>query len=165
MGIVRRTTEARLVFLGEGEERPKLVALAHQLGINSCVSFLGEVANPLPYMKKAAVLALSSIVEALPTVLIEALAVGLPIVATDCPTGPREILCDGAYGDLVPVSDSAALAAALLRVLGRSQRNPVPEEALVRFQHDHVIGKYLAILGLNGEIQGACLHDGIGATE
>jgi glycosyltransferase involved in cell wall biosynthesis len=77
----------------------------------------GDVPNPLPYMKWAAVLALSSVMEALPTVLIEALAVGLPIVATDCPTGPREILCDGTYGTLVPVGDGAALAEALMRVL------------------------------------------------
>lgn len=164
MAIVRRTTNARLVFLGDGEERAMLVSLAQQLHLESCVSFLGEVANPLPYMKRASVLGLSSIVEALPTVLIEALAVGLPIVATDCPTGPREVLRDGAYGSLVPVGDSAALAEALLRVLGQSQRSSVPEEALLRFQHDHVIRKYLAILGLNEKIQRPCFHAGIGAT-
>src|SRR5579862_1413243 len=165
MAIVRRTTNARRVFLGEGEERPNLVPLVQQLHLESCVSFLGEVANPLPYMKAAAVLALSSIVEALPTVLIEALAVGLPIVATDCPTGPREILCDGAYGNLVPVGDYAALAEALLQVLGQYQRPQVPKEALARFQHDQVITQYLTILGLNREIQQPCLHAGIGSTQ
>ncbi len=164
MAILRQTTNARLVFLGDGGERARLVSLVQQLHLESCVSFLGEVANPLPYMKRASVLGLSSIVEALPTVLIEALAVGLPVVATDCPTGPREILRDGAYGSLVPVGDSAALAEALLRVLGQSQRPSVPEEALLRFQHDHVIRKYLAILGLNEKIQRPCFHTGIGAT-
>jgi glycosyltransferase involved in cell wall biosynthesis len=150
VAIVRRTTNARLVFLGDGEERGNLVALARQLDVDSCVSFLGDVPNPLPYMKGAASLALSSVVEALPTVLIEALAVGLPIVATDCPTGPREILRDGAYGTLVPVGDSAALAEALLRVLQRPCPPSIPCEALARFGHDHVIGKYLAMLGVAG---------------
>ena len=153
MAIVRRTTNARLVFLGDGEERGNLVALARHLDIDSSVSFLGDVSNPLPYMKWAASLALSSVVEALPTVLIEALAVGLPIVATDCPAGPREILCDGTYGTLVPVGDSAALAEALLRVLGWPHRIASPDEAIARFRYDHVIGKYLAMLGVTDSTQ------------
>jgi len=153
MAIVRRTTNARLVFLGDGEERGNLVALARHLDIDSSVSFLGDVSNPLPYMKWATSLALSSVVEALPTVLIEALAVGLPIVATDCPTGPREILCDGAYGTLVPVGDSAALAEALMRVLGWPHRTAIPDEALARFRYDHVIGKYLGMLGVTDSTQ------------
>src|ERR1035438_8180676 len=128
MAIVRRTTNARLVFLGDGEERGNLVALVRQLYLESCVSFLGDVPNPLPYMKRAAALALSSVEEALPTVLIESLAVGLPVVATDCPSGPREILRDGAYGTLVPVGDSAALAEALLRVLQRPLRPAIRSE-------------------------------------
>jgi glycosyltransferase involved in cell wall biosynthesis len=153
IAIVRRTTNARLVFLGDGEERGNLVALVRQLDLESCVSFLGDVPNPLPYMKRAAALALSSVEEALPTVLIESLAVGLPVVATDCPSGPREILRDGAYGTLVPVGDSAALAEALLRVLQHPRRPSIPDEALAPFRHDHVIGKYLAILGVNGNTQ------------
>jgi glycosyltransferase involved in cell wall biosynthesis len=94
---------------------------------------------------------LSSVEEALPTVLIEALAVGLPIVATDCPSGPREILRDGAYGTLVTVGDSAALAEGLLRVLKQPLRPSIPDEALAPFQHDHVVREYLSILGLNGD--------------
>ena len=146
MAIVRRTTNARLVFLGDGEERGNLVALARHLDLDSSVSFLGDVSNPLPYMKWAASLALSSVVEALPIVLIEALAVGLPIVATVCTTGPREILCDGDDGALVPVGDSAALAEALMRVLQRASASGHSREALTRFGHDHVIDKYLAVL-------------------
>lgn len=147
--ILRRSTSARLVFLGDGEERGALEALTRQLGLEESVTFLGNVSNPIPYMKRAKMLALSSIVEALPTVLIEALAVNLPIVATDCPTGPREILCDGAYGSLVPVGDSERMAQSMLDVLRVPIAPVIPEQALQRFEHDYVIEQYLGILGMD----------------
>lgn len=144
---LRGRIEAKLVFLGSGEEQSTLTQIARNLAIDGDVEFLGDVANPLPYMKAAKVLALSSKVEALPTVLIEALALGLPIVATDCPTGPREILDGGAYGTLVPVGDDAKLADALFDVLSRPRTPPAPQEALFRFQHDRVLDQYLALAG------------------
>jgi glycosyltransferase involved in cell wall biosynthesis len=147
--ILRHSIDARLVFLGDGEERTALETLAHDLGVESSVSFLGNVPNPLPYMKRAKVLALSSVVEALPTVLIEAMAMNLPIVATDCPTGPREILCDGTYGALVPVGDSEGMAESLLGVLQTASTQMIPQRALERFQQDHVIEQYLAIMGVS----------------
>jgi glycosyltransferase involved in cell wall biosynthesis len=147
--ILRRSIDARLVFLGNGEERTALTALTQELGLEASVSFLGNVANPLPYMKRAKALALSSVVEALPTVLIEALAMNLPIVATDCPTGPREILCDGAYGTLVPVRNSERMARAILNVLRAAIAPVIPERALERFQHDRVIEQYLAVMGVD----------------
>jgi glycosyltransferase involved in cell wall biosynthesis len=150
LALVRNRLDARAVFLGDGEERDRLLTLARELNVESAVRFLGSVSNPLPYMKRAAVLALSSVVEALPTVLIEALAVGLPIVATDCPTGPREILCDGAFGSLVPVGDSQRLAETLIRMLKYQRRTVVPEEALARFRQDRVIGEYLQLMGFSG---------------
>jgi glycosyltransferase involved in cell wall biosynthesis len=122
--------------------------LARDLGIEASVKFLGSVENPLPYMKVAKVLALSSLEEGLPTVLIEALAVGLPIVSTDCEAGPREILRDGAYGTLVPVGDSSGMADAILNVLRGSQLPKIPQEALDRFQRDRVIDQYLGIMGI-----------------
>jgi len=148
---VRRKIDARLVFLGDGEERANLAALTRHLGLESSVTFLGNVSNPLPYMKRAVVLGLSSTVESLGNVLIEAMAVGLPVVATDCPTGPREILCDGTYGTLVSVGDSLALADALLAVLESKTHPAIPEEALARFRYDHVIGQYLALLGIKDD--------------
>src|ERR1019366_6694580 len=147
--ILRRKVDARLVFLGDGEERKNLEALTQQLRLETSVSFFGNVANPLPYMKRAKVLALSSVVEALPTVLIEALAMNLAIVATDCPTGPREILCDGVYCTLVPAGDSERLADALLDRLRDPSYPVIPEKALERFQHDHVIEQYLEIMGVD----------------
>jgi glycosyltransferase involved in cell wall biosynthesis len=145
--LLRQSIDARLVFLGDGEERRTLEALTRELGLEASVSFLGNVENPLPYMKRANVLALPSVVEALPTVLIEALAMNLPIVATDCPTGPREILCDGAYGILVPVADSKAMAQSILDVLRAPSAPVIPERALEPFQHDHVLEQYMVLLG------------------
>ena len=97
-------------------------------------------------MRRAQVLALSSMVEALSSVLIEALGMNLPIVATDCPTSPREILCDGLYGKLVPVGDPEAMAHALCGVLRRGGRPAHPPEALSRFQEDRVVEQYLQLV-------------------
>lgn len=154
---VRKGTNARLVFLGDGEEREHLATLARRLEIETSVEFLGNVANPLPYMKHSTVLALSSIVEALPTVLIEALAIGLPVVATDCPSGPREVLCNGAYGTLVPVGDSYALAEALLASLATPNPRSVPEQVLQRFAHDTAMANYLDVLGFHDHVKAASL--------
>ncbi len=147
--ILRRSVNVHLVFLGDGEERAALEVLTQELKLETSVSFLGNVANPLPYMTRAKVLALSSVVEALPTVLIEALAMNLPIVATDCPTGPREILCDGAYGRLVPVGNSERIAESLLDVLRSEDASIIPQRALERFQQDHVIEQYSAVMGVS----------------
>lgn len=152
--ILCRNIDARLVFLGDGEEHKALEVLTQELGLQTSVSFLGNVANPLPYMKRAKVLALSSVVEALPTVLIEALAMNLPIVATDCPTGPREILCDGAYGVLVPVGDSERVAESILEVLRAPSARVIPEQVLERFQQEKVIEQYLAVIGVDAARHG-----------
>ena len=114
---VREWRPARLVILGEGEHRGRLEALAANLGLAAHVSFTGFVANPLAYMARAGVFVLSSRWEGLGNVLIEALACGCPVVSTDCPSGPAEILEGGEYGRLVAVGDPAALAAAILATL------------------------------------------------
>ncbi|UCE86301.1 MAG: glycosyltransferase [Deltaproteobacteria bacterium] len=114
---VRRQRRARLLLLGEGEERASLEALARDLSLGEDVRMPGFAANPYPYMSRAAVFVLSSAWEALPTALIEALACGTRVVSTDCPSGPREILQDGRYGALVETRDEAALAGAILAAL------------------------------------------------
>ena len=111
--VVRRKHDVRLMILGEGEDRPQLESLIVELGLADCVALPGFEANPYAYMAWAALFVLSSISEALPTALIEAMAVGTPVVATDCKCGPREVLQDGRFGALVPVGDVAALAAAI----------------------------------------------------
>ena len=121
---VRRARLARLVIFGQGTSDAKtarsvtaLQALAGELGVADDVALPGFVANPFAYMARAAVFALSSINEGLPGVLIQAMACGCPVVSTDCPSGPAEILAGGRYGRLVPPGDDAALAAAILATL------------------------------------------------
>lgn len=109
--------DARLVILGEGNQRESLEALAEALGIGSDVAFPGYVENPYAYMAHAAAFVLSSRWEGLVGVLIEAMACGCPVVSTDCPSGPAEILKGGTLGPLVPVGDHGALGEAILAVL------------------------------------------------
>ncbi len=142
---LRKSVNCRLMFLGDGEERGNLKSLARELGAETDVLFAGNVPNPLPYMRRAAALVLTSTCEALPTVLIEALAVGVPIVATDCPVGPREILVDGTYGTLVPVGKPDAIARAIKSVL-QSPRPQLSKDSLQRFEHGTAVQAYLDLL-------------------
>ncbi len=121
---LRASRTARLLILGEGEQRPALVQQARALGVEAAVDLPGAVANPYAYMGRASVLALSSRFEGLPTVLIEALACGTPVVSTACPAGPAEILDHGRWGRLVPVGDAAALATALAATLDEAPAGP-----------------------------------------
>lgn len=114
---VRRRRDARLVILGEGPERGTLEKTARELGIADDVHMPGFATNPAAWMKRAAVFVLSSGWEGFPNVLLEALAAGCPVVSTDCPSGPCEVLADGEYGRLVPVGDHAAMADAIVETL------------------------------------------------
>ncbi len=114
---VRQLRPCRLVILGWGPDRPQLESLVKELGVQDDVDLPGYIENPYAYMRRAAVFALSSAWEGLPTVLIEAMAVGIPVVSTDCKSGPEEILDHGNYGILTSVGDSSALAEAVLAVL------------------------------------------------
>ena len=107
----------RLLILGEGGERTELETLARELGITDDVALPGFVENPYAYLSRSAVFVLSSLYEGLSNVIIEALALGTPVVSTDCRSGPREILEGGALGRLVPVRDPEALATAIGRAL------------------------------------------------
>lgn len=146
---VRCIRQVRLLILGEGEERPHLERLVHEAGLGGDVELPGFVANPFSFMKRAAVFVLSSRWEGLPTVLIEALALGTPVVATDCPSGPAEILEGGKWGRLVPMGDVDAMAEAILRSLDEGSPPPGVQGRMVeRFGLDAVVGQYLDVLGL-----------------
>jgi glycosyltransferase involved in cell wall biosynthesis len=116
----------RLIIAGEGAALDELRELVTRLELDDVVDLPGYVENVYAYLGHADVFALSSIREGLPTVLIEALACGTPVVSTDCPSGPREILDDGAFGPLVPVGDPQALAVALEETLS----DPLPPSTL-----------------------------------
>lgn len=107
----------RLILLGDGPQRDDLTALAAELGIAQRIDLPGFVVDPTPYLHRADVLALSSVAEGFGNVIVEALACGTPVVATDCPHGPAEILGAGHFGRLVPMRDPAALAAAITKTL------------------------------------------------
>jgi glycosyltransferase involved in cell wall biosynthesis len=144
--LLRNRRRVRLLILGEGETRQELERLADELEVTEDVSMPGFVANPYACMARAGALAVSSRSEALPTGLIEALACGCPVVSTDCPTGPTEILAGGLYGPLVPVGDAAALAQALDGVL----EHPPARELLTSRAHDFSVDRsldsYLALM-------------------
>jgi len=145
--LVRRELPARLVILGEGEERPRLEALVKELGLEDDVALPGFVENPYAYMSRAAVFVLSSAWEGLPNVLIQAMACGCPVVSTDCPSGPAEILENGKYGPLVPAGDITALALAITSILS-SERDLIPDIALRAkdFESNNAIESYLGLL-------------------
>lgn len=142
---VRRRRPARLLILGEGDDRPALEALVAELGLAADVALPGFRDSALAYMAGSAVFVLSSSWEGLPTVLIEALAAGTRVVSTDCPSGPREILQDGRLGTLVPVGDVPALAAAILDALAQP-RGGVPPDALTPYTRDAAVDHYLRLL-------------------
>jgi glycosyltransferase involved in cell wall biosynthesis len=142
---MRRKKSARLLILGEGSERPRLEALVREHALAADVQLPGFDANPYRYLARGALFVLSSAWEGLPSVLIEALACGLRVVATDCPSGPREILRGGRYGELVPVGDSVALADAIENALSGPTARP-PEEAWRPYGIEAVLDRYEQIL-------------------
>jgi glycosyltransferase involved in cell wall biosynthesis len=142
---LRKSQSTRLLILGEGEERARLEALVSRLGLERDVSLPGFVSNPYPYMARSALFVLSSRWEGLPTVLVEAMFLRTPVVATDCPSGPREILGGGRYGQLVPVDDPGALAQAIHNSLANHVPSP-PAESWKPFELDFVTDKYLNML-------------------
>ena len=108
--------QQHLLIIGDGELRDSLTKLCNDLGLNQHVHFLGHRANPFPYVKSASSFILSSIWEGFGLSLLEALALGKPAIATDCPSGPAEILGHGEFGMVVQVGDAARLAQAMLQM-------------------------------------------------
>jgi glycosyltransferase involved in cell wall biosynthesis len=137
-------SDHRLVVLGEGELRDDLLALADELGIRERVDLPGFTTNPYPSFAHADVLVLSSRYEGLPTVLIEALPFTCGIVATDCPSGPREILDHGRWGSLVPCGEPVALADAIRAEI--NARRTRPHDAWKRYEVAYAVERYIALL-------------------
>ena len=148
---VRNRRPVRLLILGEGEDRSALEALVKDRGLTDCVALPGFVDNPYVYMRRAQLLALSSNWEGLPTVLIEALACGCPVVSTDCPSGPSEILDAGTYGRLVPMGDENALAEAIIHSLDNPHSAEFSQERIRQFTIDYATDEYAKVLQISPE--------------
>ena len=144
MLLTRR--RARLIVLGKGSQLSALLSQAEELGIREHVDFPGFVANPYSFMARADLFVLSSRVEGLPTVLVEAMACGCPVVSTDCPFGPAEVLEGGRLGELVPVGDARALADAMDRALNTSPSGDLLRARAGFFGVDRAVDRYEALL-------------------
>ncbi|WNZ44599.1 glycosyltransferase [Leptolyngbya boryana CZ1] len=143
---VRATRPARLMILGEGEQRALLEERIRQLGLEQDVALPGFVENPYAYMAASAVFVLSSKFEGFGNVVAEALACGVPIVATDCPSGPAETLAAGKYGKLVKIADPAEMATAILDTLDRSIDSTLLKQRSLDFERDRIVDQYLTFV-------------------
>ncbi len=141
--------DLKLIILGEGEERKKLEQLIKELNIEDSVDMPGFATNPYRYMANSDVYVLSSRWEGLPNTLIEAMVCGTPVVSTNCPSGPSEILENGKYGKLVPVGDVDALAKAIKETL----KNPISPDILQKratyFSVERAVNEYLRLIESN----------------
>lgn len=128
--LVRKEVACRLVIIGDGKRKDRLIELAQSLSVVEYVQLLGFIDNPYPYMKAASLFVLSSNREGSPNVLVEAMATGTPVVSTDCPSGPQEILKQGEYGDIVPMNDEAIMAKAIVANFKQPKSKTVLQEAV-----------------------------------
>ncbi|MEW6001943.1 MAG: glycosyltransferase [Nitrospirota bacterium] len=148
--LVLKEIDARLILVGEGPEKEKLEKMVKGLQIEDKVFFTGFLNNPYKFLSKADIFALSSSYEGLPVAILEAMACGVPVISTDCRSGPREILQDGKSGLLVPVGDELSLSEAILTLLknqplrekfsrlGRERVNDFSVRKIVR-QYENII--------------------------
>jgi glycosyltransferase involved in cell wall biosynthesis len=150
-GLLRKQMNARMIIFGEGVERKNLEEIIQNLGIGKDVDLPGEVLNPFREMSQADLYVHSAKLEGFGNVLVEALACGLPVIATDCPVGPREILSDGQYGVLTPVGDEYVLAKEMYRVLNMSKLEKdriinAGKERANEFTLNHSVKSYMDII-------------------
>ncbi len=146
--LVRKERPCRLVILGDGGGRAVLLNLIEGLGLASDVDLPGFQTNPYPFLARAALFALSSAWEGSPNALTEAMALGVPVVATDCPSGPRELLDGGRFGPLVPVGDVPALAAAIVATLDQHLPPETLKAAVSEYNQETSARRYLDALGM-----------------
>jgi glycosyltransferase involved in cell wall biosynthesis len=151
--LVRRQRRARLLILGEGEERRQLESLVDELGLQNDVALPGFSRNTCAAMRGASAFVLSSRSEGLPSVLIEALACGCPAVSTDCPSGPNEILAGGKYGVLVPCANPQALAEGMIEVLERQWDRRALQARAADFSIERALPQYLQALDLSAAVE------------
>lgn len=144
----RQKIDCRLVILGDGDKKQEISTLCQELGIQDDVYLPGWVKNPYKYMKNSALYVLSSLWEGFPNVLIEAMACSCPVVATDCPHGPSEIIQNGESGIIVPNDDVEKLAEAMIDLLfNKNKAAKMRKNALKRaaeFSKEKIADNYIA---------------------
>ena len=145
---VREQREARLLILGEGEDRRALECRAGTLGIADSFDLVGFADNPYAYMARTDLFVLSSAWEGSPNALTEAMHLGVPVVSTDCRSGPREVLDGGRIAPLVPVGDSEALARAIVATLDAPPNGAALRAAVAAYTRERSTARYLEILGM-----------------
>lgn len=142
---LRERRESRLIILGEGEERAKLENLVEEFKIQEYVSMPGFVSNPYSYMSRCDVFVLPSRWEGFPNVLVEAMACGAKVIATDCPGGAAEILENGKWGSLIPVNEFEALVRSLSAGVQTNKRFDVSSR-VEDFSVEYIVEKYIRVL-------------------
>ena len=147
VALVKELRDVRLLILGEGPLRGDLQQLIDEAGLGGSAKLIGFRENPHKYFARADVFVLSSYVEGLPNVLVEAIESGCTPVATDCPTGPAEVLQDGKLGSLVPVQDPSAMAAAIVMALDNPMSREAREQVTAPFRENAVIEQHRQVLG------------------
>lgn len=147
--LINDEVPSRLLILGEGPERPTLERAIAETGLLDRVQLPGFVDRPWAWMAKSSLFVLSSFAEGSGNVLTEAMSVGIPVVSTDCPSGPNEILDGGRIAPLVPIGDAAALAEACIGVLKTGIAPSLLEEAVAPFKAEVAARSYLAFMKVN----------------
>jgi len=144
--VKKTLPEASLIILGTGPLKNQLITLVKELDLDNEVHFLGFVNNPYKYLKNSDVFVLSSFFEGFGNVLVEALAVGLPIVSTDCPGGPREILDNGNYGTLVPLNNVDAMTNAIIQTIRKKNDTKSLVERANSYSINKIADVYLKVM-------------------
>lgn len=145
VGALAQVPRARLIILGEGEGRAALQVQIATAGLGDRIELAGHVPDVLPYLSRADLFVMSSRWEGFPLALVEAMGCGAPVVAADCPAGPREILQEGRLGRLVPVGNAGALAASITSALHEPGDTAAAMDAALAFDDTRAAGRYLEI--------------------
>lgn len=147
--LKQKGVKEKLYLIGEGEARNELEDKIKELELENDCLLLGKIENPFPFMQQAKLFIHTSKIEGLPTVLIESMACGTPVVAYDCPFGPKEILADGKYGELIPLHDKELFVQATYDLLTDENKRQhyirLLPEAVKRFNFQ-TIGNKLEVL-------------------
>ena len=149
IALVKLICPVRLVILGDGPLKLELLNRIHSHGLGEEIQLLGYVRNPLKYFARSDIFVLSSHIEGLPNVLVEAMMCGCTPVATDCPTGPREVLDNGKYGYLVKPRDPKSISAGILKALDQRIPRQLLNRAVQPFDEKEVLNRQFTLLGID----------------